>query len=123
MDLEKKREITNKLNSLYTDFLMLKDGSWQPDDDSISDSINMLEDISIIMNFSLRDNRRPLIQDVEDFVVDGVDSRDFPEFTDAYFSSAIYKDTGEKLTDEELEQLGEDYPEVLNELAYQSLIN
>ena len=42
---------------------------------------------------------------VVDVEVDGVDTRDYPDFCDAYFSNAVYEDTGEELTDEELEQL------------------
>mgnify|MGYP003343493889 CR=1 FL=1 len=55
---------------------------------------------------------------VVDVEIDGVDTRDYPDFCDAYFSHAVFKDTLEELSDEELEQLTEDYPEVVNEMAY-----
>jgi hypothetical protein len=62
------------------------------------------------------------LNDVEDLEVDGVDTRDYPDFCDAYFSRAIWVETGKELTDDELEALQDAYPEVLNEMAYQSLI-
>lgn len=52
--------------------------------------------------------------------VDGVDSRDFPDFCDAYFSYAEFQD-GTELTEEELEQLTDEYGDVVNEMAYDSL--
>jgi hypothetical protein len=58
---------------------------------------------------------------VVDVSVDGVDSTDYPDFCDAYFSYAVFLDTKEELTDEQLEELGEAYPDKLNELAYDSL--
>ena len=57
---------------------------------------------------------------VIDLEVDGVDSRDYPDFADAYFSYACYED-GTELTDDELEKLTEQNPEVLHEKAYDSL--
>lgn len=47
-------------------------------------------------------------REVCDIEVDGVDTRDYPDFSDAYISSAIWADTGHALTDEELDQLPED---------------
>jgi hypothetical protein len=41
---------------------------------------------------------------VVDLEVDGVDSRDFPDFSDAYFSSGCYED-GTRLTEDELNKL------------------
>lgn len=57
---------------------------------------------------------------VIDMEVDGVDSRDFPDFADAYFSYACYED-GTPLTDDELEELSEKCADVLWEKAYDSL--
>ena len=58
---------------------------------------------------------------VIDVEVDGVDSSDYPDFCDAYFSVAYYEN-GVELTDDELQDLQELYPEVINEMAYQNLI-
>jgi len=57
---------------------------------------------------------------VIDMEVDGVDSRDFPDFADAYFSYACYED-GTPLTDDELDELSEKCADVLWEKAYDSL--
>jgi predicted NAD/FAD-binding protein len=53
--------------------------------------------------------------------VDGVDSTDYPDFCDAYFSYGEYED-GTELTDDELEQLTRACPEMVNEMAYESLV-
>ena len=62
------------------------------------------------------------INDIEDLQVDGVDSKDYPDFCDTFFCYAIWKENGDELTEEQLEWLTEDYPEKVNELAYQSFI-
>lgn len=53
--------------------------------------------------------------------VDGVDLKDYPDFCDAFFYYAEWED-GTPLTDDELDQMAEDYPEELNIRAYESLI-
>ena len=60
------------------------------------------------------------IEDVDDLVVDGVDRRDYPDFSDAFFLSGEID--GRELTEDELDKLAEDYPCVLSELAHESLI-
>ena len=57
---------------------------------------------------------------VIDMEVDGVDSRDYPDFADAHFSYACYED-GTELTDDELEQLTEQNSDVLHEKVFDSL--
>jgi hypothetical protein len=57
---------------------------------------------------------------VEGLSVDGVDTKDYPDFCDAHFSDGSIG--GIDLTDDELAQLGEDYPEHLNEMAFESLL-
>jgi len=59
---------------------------------------------------------------VVDVEVDGADSRDYPDFCDAYFSHAVFEDTLEELTDDELEELTELYGDVVNEMAYESFL-
>lgn len=56
---------------------------------------------------------------VTDVEIDGVDINDYPDFCDAYFTRAVFDDTGEELTDAELEELLEQYPEVANEMAFE----
>ena len=57
---------------------------------------------------------------VVDLEVDGVDSKDYPDFADAYFSYACYED-GTPLTDDELDRLTILASDVLWEMAYESL--
>lgn len=56
-----------------------------------------------------------LITDIE---VEGIDSRDYPDFVDAYISYAYYN--REEMTDEQLEELNQDgefvYEEVMKKL-------
>ena len=51
--------------------------------------------------------------------VDGVDTTDYPDFCDAYFCYAEYED-GTSLTDAELEELRDLYPDVVNVMAYET---
>ena len=53
--------------------------------------------------------------------VDGVDSRDYPDFCDAYLSEAQWSD-GTDLTEDELAELDESMPELSHELAIESFI-
>ncbi len=62
-------------------------------------------------------NGRPVV----DAEVDGVDSSDYPDFCDAYFCSAFYEDSGEALSDQDLELLQELFPEVLWDKCFDSL--
>lgn len=52
---------------------------------------------------------------VVDIEVSGVHFDDYPDFCDAYFSSAVWEDTGEFLTDDELDKLAELRPEKIYE--------
>lgn len=57
---------------------------------------------------------------VVDVEVDGCDSRDYPDFCDAYFSYAVFEDTLEELSDDELTELTDTYGDVVNEMAFES---
>ena len=52
--------------------------------------------------------------------IDGVDSSDYPDFSDAYFSSGYFTD-GTQMSDEDLDQLADTYGELVNRKAYDSL--
>ena len=52
--------------------------------------------------------------------VDKVCSWDYPDFADAYFCVCVYED-GTDLTEEEVDKLHDLYPDVLWEMAYDSL--
>ena len=58
------------------------------------------------------------INDTEDLEVDGVDTIDYPDFSDAYFSRGYLKGREEPLTDDELEYLTHNYSEELNQAAH-----
>ena len=55
--------------------------------------------------------------DVGSISIDGVDTRDYPDFCDAYIEYATFKD-GTPLTEDELIELGDDHPDLVNELAF-----
>jgi hypothetical protein len=44
---------------------------------------------------------------IVDIELEGIDTRDYPDFCDAFISAAAYADTGESLNDEELDELNE----------------
>ena len=58
----------------------------------------------------------------EDAEIDGVDSKDYPDFCDAFISSAYNLVKNRPCTEDELIYITETYPEYVNELAYESLI-
>lgn len=58
--------------------------------------------------------------DMRSLEVDGVDTRDYPDFVDAYFSAGSFTD-GTDLSDDELSQLTDTHGDVLHELVYDSL--
>ena len=55
---------------------------------------------------------------VVDLEVEGVCPRDYPDFCDAFFAYGVYADTGEILTNDELDQLTEDNGDVINMMAH-----
>ncbi len=50
--------------------------------------------------------------------IDGVDTADYPDFCDAYFSYAEFEDTGTPLSDDELEILSDKNYDIINEMAF-----
>lgn len=58
---------------------------------------------------------------VVDLEVDGVDPSDYPDFSDAYFSSGSYED-GTPLTEDELNQLTDVAGDVLWEMAFDRML-
>lgn len=50
---------------------------------------------------------------IDNMEFDGIDHKDYPDYCDAYCSNADYE--GRQMTDEELEELNEDYSEFVNE--------
>jgi hypothetical protein len=58
-------------------------------------------------------------RNVVDVEIENVDPRDYPDFCDAYFCYAIWEDTKEELTDDELIQLTNECGDELNEMAHE----
>jgi hypothetical protein len=58
--------------------------------------------------------------DMRSLEIDGVDPRDYPDFSDAYISYALFTD-GSELSDEEMDQLNDEHGDLVHELAYDSL--
>ena len=56
---------------------------------------------------------------VVDVSIDGVDPSDYPDFCDAFFSFGRFEDTGEVLTDDQLDELQDAYPEELGQMAFE----
>ena len=52
--------------------------------------------------------------------LEDVDGNDYPDFSDAYISSATFED-GIPLSEEELEELNNKYPELVNDMAQEYL--
>ena len=57
------------------------------------------------------------VVDTGSLEIDGVDGRDAPDFSDAYFSAGEFKD-GTKMSDEELGELADEHPNILEERIY-----
>ena len=60
------------------------------------------------------------IKKLDNVVVAGVDYRDYPDFVDAYIDTADYD--GRPLSEDECAWVTDNYPELVNELAFESLI-
>ena len=60
------------------------------------------------------------IRKVDNYEIGGVDTRDYPDFCDAYLEGADYD--GKPCTEEQLDYIQDNYPEIINELAFESLI-
>ena len=60
---------------------------------------------------------------ITDLEIDNLDYDDYPDFCDAYFSYAIFDDTKEVLSDDELYQLTTENGDVVNEMAFQHYID
>jgi hypothetical protein len=58
--------------------------------------------------------------DMRSLEIDGVDPRDYPDFSDAYISHASFTD-GTDLSDEEMDQLNDQHGDLVYDLAYDSL--
>ena len=60
------------------------------------------------------------IDDINFLKIDGVDSEDYPYFSDAYFTSGEIN--GRPMTDDELRELTTTHPEVISTIAFESFL-
>lgn len=58
---------------------------------------------------------------VVDTYIDGIDTKDAPDFCDAYIAEGVFEDTGMELTATELEELQDLYADKINEMVYDQL--
>lgn len=63
------------------------------------------------------------IKRIENLTVEDVHSDDIPDFVDAFFGSGNFKESGDELTDLELQELTDKYPEVVNEMAHEEIMS
>jgi hypothetical protein len=59
-------------------------------------------------------------KNIIDLEIDNVCSWDYPDFADAYISYARWADTGEPLTDDELNALNQESGDIVYQLALES---
>lgn len=59
--------------------------------------------------------------DVQSLQIDGVDSSDYPDFSDAYVTSGRFVD-GSRMSDDELDAFTDEHSDIINQLAYDSSI-
>ena len=57
---------------------------------------------------------------IDNVVIAGVDTKDYPDFCDAYVESADYD--GEPMDEEELDRLQEEHPEFVHECLMNQLL-
>ena len=60
------------------------------------------------------------VVDLSSLQIEGIYMDDYPDFCDAYFSAGTRLD-GTKLTDEELESLTDDFPDMVHEMALNTI--
>ena len=56
---------------------------------------------------------------VDGLEIDGVDTKDYPDFCDTFFCGGYWIHNGKELTDDELDILTQDNSDLLNELAFE----
>lgn len=57
---------------------------------------------------------------VIDAEIDGLDMRDYPDFCDAYFTSAFFDDSGLELNETELDQLTQENGDYISEYCLEN---
>ena len=88
------------------------------DDQSFDSALDDFEDKDEFINhfIDLPTGRKT---DPKYWDVEGINPRDYPDFVDAYIGSGQAQD-GTPLTDDELDWINENFPEIAQEQAYES---
>jgi hypothetical protein len=84
----------------------------------IQQAMDKAEGLIVLQRTHTLDGRRVhKVVDTGSLEIDGVDGRDAPDFSDAYFSAGQFKD-GTEMSDEELDELAAEHPDLLYEKIY-----
>jgi hypothetical protein len=84
----------------------------------IQQAMDKAEGLIVLQRTHTLDGRRVhKVVDTGSLEIDGVDGRDAPDFSDAYFSAGQFKD-GTEMSDEELNELASEHPDLLYEKIY-----
>jgi hypothetical protein len=84
----------------------------------IQQAMDKAEGLIVLQRTHTLDGRRVhKVVDTGSLEIDGVDGRDAPDFSDAYFSAGQFKD-GTEMSDEELNELADEHPDLLHEMIY-----
>ena len=59
------------------------------------------------------------LKQIDNVEIDGIDTRDYPDFCDAYINSADYK--GREMTEDELDFLNHEHREFVHEKVFDHL--
>lgn len=61
------------------------------------------------------------VSNITNVEMEDVHTFDYPDFCDAFVASATWGDSGEPLTEEDLEELNENHTDFVHEAAHESL--
>jgi len=61
------------------------------------------------------------VTQLRDIEVDGIDPKDYPDFSDAFIASACWLN-GDDLTDEEIDELNDDYRDFVYDTVFDGFI-
>jgi len=60
------------------------------------------------------------VLEIDDVQIEGIDTRDYPDFCDAFIAAATWK-SGKELTEEELDDLNDNHRDFVYELVWEHL--
>ena len=61
------------------------------------------------------------LNNITDVVIENIQYRDYPDFVDAFISSAVWADSGEDLSDEELDILNSEHSDFVYECVIEQI--